>query len=471
MTKACVSILLIAITGFALAQSQPDVGLTLESSRFTSNRTSVLRVQVDIPSGYYIPAETTDTFKGAWLQLVEPGFDVRQLPTYPVPELTGPVGAAANALAYKGTITILVPVKVAAVAGTRTLTFQFGFQLCDSIDCSQFATKTVRQSVRVDEPVEPAESLAFRIDSSRVGIVLERRITVPRNAGELNGRPLARFAVQLLAVPNADRAQLQGEAGPGSQWAIASNGRTYRALVEEPAAFAAGCGDPTSSETRLTLVARVTGTSFEQEPAKYFLASRGDSADGASGSLASASINLNLTDSQRRELEELIGRQLRITLPSLFAPDPRIPVASQPKESAYDRRVRQGQGRLAYHMEAFRAAPDGDARLFVRAYWVIGPRAQTGLTLWIRFDGKSFSVESSDAGVSRFARYIEAKGMGLDIAARPEYAGTLLNVIPARDGWAHVIMGRRGYESVEVSVWKYSPVGPQDTGLQYLYGC
>ena len=38
--------------------------------------------------------------------------------------------------------------------------------------------------------------------------------------------------------------------------------------------------------------------------------------------------------------------------------------------------------------------------------------------------------------------------MGLDIAARPEYAGTLLNVIPASDGWAHLVMGARGYENL-----------------------
>jgi len=156
----------------------------------------------------------------------------------------------------------------------------------------------------------------------------------------------------------------------------------------------------------------------------------------------------------------------------LFAPDPRpIRADAQPRESPYDRRVREGQGRLTYHVEAFRVAPDGATRLFVRAYWVIGPRAQTGLTLWIRFDGTSFSVERSDAGVSRFAQYAEAKEMGLDFAAQPEYAGALLNVIPAADGWAYLIMGVRGYESAGVSVWKYSPFGPQDTGVRYGYGC
>jgi hypothetical protein len=463
--------ILFAIT--ALTEGQSDVGVTLEPSRFTRDRTAVLRVTVGIPDGHYIPAETTGTLQGAWLQVVEGGFDVRQFPTYPAPGLARPPGATADVLAYKGTITILVPVDVApGVTGARRLTLEFGYQLCDSIDCSPFATKTVRQTVFVDEPDDPADSLAFRIDSSRAAIVLDRHITVARNAAELGGRPLARFAIQLLAVPDTEQAgaQLRGEIGPASPWTIRSNGRTYRAVVEEPAAFAGNCGN--YDDTQLTLVARVGQSSFGNEPAKYFLASRADSAGASIGPLTSASVNMHLTDSQRRELEEVIGRQLRITLPSLFAPDPRITrPGAPPTESIDDRRIREGRGRLAYHVEAFRAAPDGDPRLFVRAYWTVGARSQTGLTLWIRFDGTSFSVERSDASVSRFARYAEAKSMGLDIAARPEYAGTLLNVIPAADGWAYLITGGRGYESAGVSVWKYSPLGPQSTGVRYGYGC
>ena len=69
------------------------------------------------------------------------------------------------------------------------------------------------------------------------------------------------------------------------------------------------------------------------------------------------------------------------------------------------------------------------------------------------------------------APYLAAKDVGLDSAARPEFAGTLLNVIASPDGWAYVVMGRRGYESFGVSVWKYSSAGPLDTGIAYSYGC
>ena len=106
-----------------------------------------------------------------------------------------------------------------------------------------------------------------------------------------------------------------------------------------------------------------------------------------------------------------------------------------------------------------------------RAYWKFGAKAQTGITLWLSFDGQHFFVEQSDASVSRLARYLELKHFGSDLAAKPTNPGMLLNVIPSADGWAYVIMGGYGYESTAVSVWKYSPVGPQDTGLAYIFGC
>ena len=56
-------------------------------------------------------------------------------------------------------------------------------------------------------------------------------------------------------------------------------------------------------------------------------------------------------------------------------------------------------------------------------------------------------------------------------AANPYFAGVVLNVVPAPDGWSNVIVGRSGYESRRISVLKYSPDGPRDTGIVYSYGC
>ena len=123
------------------------------------------------------------------------------------------------------------------------------------------------------------------------------------------------------------------------------------------------------------------------------------------------------------------------------------------------------------HIEAFKLAPDNDTRLYVRAFWASRGVAQTGLTLWIRDDGERFHVERSNAAVSRMARFGEFRSFASNLAEIPAYAGMLLNVMPSSDGWAYVVLGYRGYENIAVTVWKYSPDGPRDTGLAYAHGC
>ena len=70
-----------------------------------------------------------------------------------------------------------------------------------------------------------------------------------------------------------------------------------------------------------------------------------------------------------------------------------------------------------------------------------------------------------------FARYLEQKDMATNVASRADYAGMLLNVIAADDGWAYIIMGQQGYESQGVWAYKYSPTGPRETGIAYRFGC
>ena len=69
------------------------------------------------------------------------------------------------------------------------------------------------------------------------------------------------------------------------------------------------------------------------------------------------------------------------------------------------------------------------------------------------------------------ARFGEFRSFASNLAEIPAYAGMLLNVMPSSDGWAYVVLGYRGYENIAVTVWKYSPDGPRDTGLAYAHGC
>jgi hypothetical protein len=308
--------------------------------------------------------------------------------------------------------------------------------------------------------------LAYRIDSQRVAILSEKLGSVSREpAGVI--RPLAQFIPELKIVSATEnaRAAFVGDLAIGAHWTIASNGARFASVAEQPAIVSWACG---GDEQPLAIIASVANEQFANNQAKYFLASP----DGRRTTQESLSIDLRLDDAQRRELENVINKQMRITVPTAFAADPNIHVPNQQLgETEYDRRVRAEQAKLIYHLEAFKLAPDEDPRLYVRAYWTADSKAQTGLTLWMRFDGHHFEVEQTDSTILRFARYLEMKAMGDDIAARADYAGMLLNVIPADDGWAYIIMGQRGYESAGVRVLKYSPTGPRDAGIAYSYGC
>lgn len=82
-----------------------------------------------------------------------------------------------------------------------------------------------------------------------------------------------------------------------------------------------------------------------------------------------------------------------------------------------------------------------------------------------------FKVEQTNAEILKFARYLEEKESGPDVAFRADYAGMLLNVIAADDGWAYIIMGQQGYDSQAVWVLKYSPTGPREPELRTDLGC
>jgi hypothetical protein len=422
-------------------------------------------VRVVIPENRFIPAETNASLAGAWLQLLEP-WTTGQTPTYPIPNTIRLPGANMPILAYSGTVLVHMPVYVPpGIHGMNELVVRFGYELCDARSCTGPATVDAKATLDVQEPRPDPNRLAYRVDSQRVAILTDMTAHTVARPGDTI-RPVAQFIPPLTIVAENDdvRKRFNGQLAMGAHWKISSNGPQFDAAIEQPAIVNWDCG---GGEEPLAAIARINDSVFAGHGAKYFLAAP----DGRRFSRAPLSVNLRSIEA-RQELESIIDRQMRITMPTLFAPDPTIhnPVY-QPKETVYDEQVRSGQARLVNHIEAFMLAPDAQPRLYVRAYWQVGSIAQAGMTLWLRFDGRHFSVEQADASISRFARYAELKSVGSDIAARPEYAGMLLNVIPASDGWAYLIMGVRGYESIKVSVLKYSPNGPRDTGIGYAYGC
>ena len=416
--------------------------------------------------GTYVPAETVDTLQGAWVRVVDrPAtyFISREAPTYPIPDrVVLPVGAhAVSVRAYRKTLSIPVPVEVPPGGSEKqVLAIEVGFQLCDLQACRSFSTTQVRTDVMIVEPDVPKEYMAYTMDPTHVAILVDHEVAQPEGAKSL-GRPLATFGAELAGIPD-DLADVPSVQAKGSRWIVQSDGRRFEAVVER---FGAAAGFD-AQHAQLALVARVVTPTFQNEGARYFLALSRKAAQTLDES-PSITRPDELTNAQRQSLESLIDSQMRITLPSVFAPG-----YLQARPSTYDERVLAGKAKIVYHLEAFRLAPDADTRLFVRAYWVVGPRAQTGLTLWIRVHGEGFVVERTDASLTRFARLdiIERDGAVNAASDAAGFAAFLLNVVQAPDGFAYVIMKHRGYESLGISVLKYSADGPLDTGIGYAEG-
>jgi hypothetical protein len=446
------------------AQGAAPLALKIEPATLTRDRVTVVTFTVEIPEGRFIPAETRGGLQGAWLQPTVDWFDAGELPTFPMPEEVHLRGSGVPLLAYRGTIGVRLPVDVwGGVTGENELVVRFGYQLCDMDRCAGMQTIEARASFQIQEPSTPEDALAFRVDSSRIAIVLNRQSPTDRG---LTYTPMSAQVGPIAVLPRGHvaRSAFSGDASLDSRWYALSDGPAFAAGAEQPAALHPDCADTMS----LALIARIADRSFSQEGAKYFLARPALATAGPVPSLPSLAMKLVLTQSQRRDLEDLIERQLRITLPSVFAPS-LMRYQSAP-ETADDRIIRDGHARMTYHMEAFKLAPDSDPRLFVRAYWRVADRSQTGLTLWIRLAGQRFLVERSNARVTTFA-HLEESRSGSDLAASASSAGVLLNVVPASDGWSYLIIGRSGYESRGVSVWKYSPNGPLRAGIEWGSGC
>jgi hypothetical protein len=450
---------LIAIGVCLRAQSAPHVIIAVSDRSVATSGDAVWEVTVTIPPGYFIPAETTPDMQAAWLQTTVWVFDN---PRYPTPRYVR-LSSGSRVLAYEGTIRIATPVRVDSRISS-IVRLRFGYQLCRASACEMFTVEDADTRADFRNATSPSdERLAFAIDGTQVAVVLDSTVALSSDAKSVAGPN--QFAGRLLEVPDghAALASLQPQFRPRAEWMVLSNGTRYRAVVERHAGLQSSCGD--FDNLSLALVLRVLDRDFQNEQAQFFVAVPADST-AAIGTKALGPVPVTLSNSQRPDLEELIRRQMRATLPWFYAPDPRgLPTTSEPPLL---RLLQQVGARPSYHIEGFKLAPDDDVRLYVRAYWTPSP-PPVGITLWLRFDGKSFIVEGTDARVSRFALMRETKDF--DLGGSPEYGGVILNVVPARDGWALILQGATGYEGKGVSLLKYSPVGPRNTGVGFGYGC
>lgn len=133
--------------------------------------------------------------------------------------------------------------------------------------------------------------------------------------------------------------------------------------------------------------------------------------------------------------------------------------AKQWKE--FDEKLSVGEGKLDYDAQGFLLTPDSVPRVFVRARWTIEQKPAFLLSLWLRA-GPELTVEAVDASWSRTMRMREFSGAALD----RRYLGTILNVFdPDSDGHGALLIFRRGYEGVGITLYRYTNAGPLTTPI------
>jgi hypothetical protein len=120
-----------------------------------------------------------------------------------------------------------------------------------------------------------------------------------------------------------------------------------------------------------------------------------------------------------------------------------------------DRQLQDGQGQLTYDTRAFRLAPDGAPRLFVRARWQIAGTTVFLMSAWFRADLTPVLL-SSDSGWSNQLRQGKLEYSFLD---HGDFQ-SILNVFDAdHDGWAELLIYRQGVASSSISLYRYNDFG------------
>jgi len=307
--------------------------------------------------------------------------------------------------------------------------------------------------------------LAARADDRRLVIFtpwwrpLERSLSFTTMASDSAHQHLAE-----LPENHAARSDFVREYSIGSRWTVTTGSRSLDVVANKAGAVYGACED----RMRSVLVADVNPSSTAGESGTYSLATPAEK--GPHTLPTSVARTTALTDAQKSELEILVRRQLRVTMPTMFAPKSSL-WGFEVNKTDFDRRIERGEGQTIINVRTFRPAPDGVDRLYVRAHWLFDGEPGAGINLWIRFDGRSFAVEQTDATAMRSTRVLARYYPDPQRPRYPTSTGSDLSVLPAPDGWAYLIRTIEGYEYVRVQLLKYSANGPTGAVILFDYGC
>ncbi len=328
--------------------------------------------------------------------------------------------------------------------------------------------------------------VAHRYDDSRVVFSLDRTFA---NDPELRRRglaqnpsrlpdPAARLAgMSLWKMGDAFWKRHAGELSgpdPGDRWVLKAGGRTsFHCTIERLAMAEFGCG---TTVVALALVDQSERQAFERLSELHYLIIP-DSGDVEPAPADPEPVVLReappLSGDAKERLESTLEELLKRELPKVRASSAaNYALMSQlGRRNPWphrDERLARAEGKLSYDLQAVRLSPDGQARYYVRAEWVLDKDVAFLLSAWVRPD-RDMLIESVNDRPSLWLRMDEfqSERLGLDDL------GILLNVFDYDgDGWGEVLMGQRAYEGYHMHLLEYSDSqGFRRTGISYRYGC
>lgn len=250
-------------------------------------------------------------------------------------------------------------------------------------------------------------------------------------------------------------------------------GQNVRAVIKAPILADLGC------LASLGFVAEVAAPGVEALSAsanRYFLMRRagGNSAGAAAQSSDAGEIaGWTATPAQQAQIEHLLQDAVKAGIAKVHAdmqPDYDRAGADPAWVQSWrkhDEALARGEGKLNYEVQAFRLAPAGGPRLYVRAQWTIEGESVFLMTAWMRTEPE-FVLEAVDPNHSRRLRWAEADELGNDLASLPK----VMNVVDrTHDGWGDLLIYMPGLESYEVRLFHYSATGPVASEINISGGC
>jgi len=323
------------------------------------------------------------------------------------------------------------------------------------------------RSVQPDSPL-----VAFRYDTGRVVFVvgslsgvyqrdLEALPELPAPEARLSALQL--YRADLENVPGA--ADIAGWFDDADRWSVDTGRERVRAKIERFAPALRPC------EAVLAAIAAVEPgdrARFDRVREKYFLVQR-DTESGLpppAGPISLSAPDPPLTELERLGVEDLLKEALGEELARVRKGDS-YDWSGGPSWRALDARLARAEGDLRFDSQMLRATPDGVARLYVRASWVLDNRIVFLMSAWIR-RGARLNAEAVNSRPSTLLRMRIFQSTPFS----REWLGLLLNVFDRDgDGWAEILITSWGYESAAFELFEYSESGPQPTGITYAHGC